>query len=320
MSISNVSGFTPLHVAYSPSAKHIIYARAHSSSKRSRKGKEAVLPEGRTLFLVNVPPDATERELVLFFKHAGTVERVVFAGEQAEGEAGDLEEEDSEEYDEGDEQEDGEGEGENAEESHRPRKKRKTGKGGAKPAPPEVVQLPSRPTRTFRKTGSTAHIIFTDESSLPRALALTSKKDRPWPVDPESSFGLAHYVALHASLRPPLDVVKAHANSWMALFDYEQAKKKQESKYKKGEAIVDEDGFTLVTRGGAYGQTVGGGIGVASKKFQDEIRRGGSSKRHRNKKKEPLEKNAFYAFQIHEKKRNGMVSCLRGEDCTNVVL
>ena len=28
--------------------------------------------------MVNVPPDATEREIVLFFKKSGTVERVLF--------------------------------------------------------------------------------------------------------------------------------------------------------------------------------------------------------------------------------------------------
>lgn len=250
---------------------------------------------------MNVPPDATERELVLFFKSAGTVEKVVFDGD-GEEEAEENLDDDDETSNEG---EDEEGEGEEDGEESQPHKKRKTAKGAAKPAAPEVVPLPSRPTRTFRKTGGTAHVVFTDESSVPRALTPT-KKDRPWPNDPESAIGLAHYSALHAALRPPLDVIKAHADSYMALFDYEQAKKKQESKYRKGEAIVDEDGFTLVTRGGAYGQTVGGGVGVASKEFQNEVRRGGASKRNRTKKKDPMEKEAFYAFQIHEKKRNGM--------------
>ncbi|TCD61962.1 Ribosomal RNA-processing protein 7 [Steccherinum ochraceum] len=305
MSTSTIAGFTPLRVPNASSSTpstHIIYARLHSGSKKaSRKGKEAVLPEGRTLFLVNVPPDATERELVLFFKHAGTVERVIFDGDSGDEQVENVEDED-------DSDEDGEGEVEEedaeAEEDSQPRKKRKTGKGAAKPTAPEVILLPPRPSRTFRKTGGTAHVIFTDDSSISRALA-PSKKDRPWPTDPESPVGLAHYAALHASLRPPLDVVKAHADSYMELFDFEQAKKKQQSKYRKGEAIVDDDGFTLVTRGGAYGQTVGGGVGVASKKFQSEVRQG-NGKRHRSKK-DPQEKEAFYAFQIHEKKRNDLI-------------
>jgi len=51
-----------------------------------KENETRIKPDGRTLFLVNVPPDATERELVLFFKHAGTVEKVVFGnGTQAPG-------------------------------------------------------------------------------------------------------------------------------------------------------------------------------------------------------------------------------------------
>jgi ribosomal RNA-processing protein 7 len=76
------------------------------------------------------------------------------------------------------------------------------------------------------------------------------------------------------------------------------------SQYKKGEAIVDEDGFTLVVRGGAYGQSVGGGVAVASKPFKKGGEEGGRGRRGK-KKKEPKEKEKFYAFQVHEKKRDG---------------
>jgi ribosomal RNA-processing protein 7 len=109
--------------------------------------------------------------------------------------------------------------------------------------------------------------------------------------------------------------VRAHADSAIARFDFDLAARnaalRRESKYKKGEALVDEDGFTLVVRGGAYGQAVGGGVGVASRKFMDEYakgipEKGGKSRRKRHK--EGKEKAAFYAFQIHEKKRNG--ACL----------
>jgi len=108
--------------------------------------------------------------------------------------------------------------------------------------------------------------------------------------------------------------VRAHADSAIARFDSDLAAKKatlrRESKYKKGEALVDEDGFTLVVRGGAYGQAVGGGVGVASRKFMDEHAKGVHGKESRSKRKRHKEgkgkgKDAFYAFQIHEKKRNG---------------
>lgn len=174
----------------------------------------------------------------------------------------------------------------------RPRERRKTGKDIA----PQVVPLPSASLRTLRRTSRTAHAVFLDASSLARP--------RSWPVDASVPFGLAHYRALHDSLRAPLDVVKTHLESWMELFEWSRRRKKREGKYHMGEAVVDEDGFTLVTCGGTYGKTLGGGVGVASKKIQDEQQGKGSGKRNR-KKRDTKEKDAFYGFQIHEKKRQG---------------
>ncbi|KAH9854966.1 ribosomal RNA-processing protein 7-domain-containing protein [Lenzites betulinus] len=304
---TSVSGFTVLPVVYSASATHVLYARSHAAPKhKDAKGKQreqiAARPHGRTLFLVNVPPDATERELTLLFKPCGTVERVIFstAGSTA------LEDEASESED-GSDDEDGEAVGGSGSEDEdvadadsRPKKKRKLGL----PQAPRVVPLPSHSLRTFRRTGHTAYVVFLDSSSLERALK-PPQKPYQWPQDKETPLGIDHYETLYASLRPPLDIVRAHADSWMQAFEYEQAKKKQESKYHKGEAIVDEDGFTLVTRGGAYGKTLGGGVGVASKRFQKE--QAGGGKRHRKEKKEKKEKDAFYAFQIHEKKRSELI-------------
>ncbi|KIK64776.1 hypothetical protein GYMLUDRAFT_401048 [Collybiopsis luxurians FD-317 M1] len=69
----------------------------------------------------------------------------------------------------------------------------------------------------------------------------------------------------------------------MDLYEFEQAKaKEQASKYKKGETIVDGIGFTLVTRGRAYGKTFGGGDAVATKKFQET---GETSERKRKRQK-----------------------------------
>jgi len=72
--------------------------------------------------------------------------------------------------------------------------------------------------------------------------------------------------------------VRAHADSAIARFDFDLAARKaalrRESKYKKGEALVDEDGFTLVVRGGAYDPAVGGSVGFASGTLIDEYRKG----------------------------------------------
>ncbi|KAH9482217.1 Ribosomal RNA-processing protein 7-like protein A [Psilocybe cubensis] len=289
---SNISGFSVIPVLYNSSTTHYLYARSHTSKGLSNK----VLPEGRTLFLVNLPPDATERELVLFFKHSGTVEKVVFDFDvkELQNEASDSESDDDEEM-----------EGIDAAGSdEQPKKKKKSQKDKAEV--PTVIPLPTRPLRKFRKTGSSAYVIFLDTSSLDRALASTSKP-RTWPTSDDEPSGLGHYRAMYEAARPPLDAVRAYADTFVEVYEYELAKSRQKSKYRKGEAIVDEDGFTLVTRGGAYGKTLGGGVGVASKAFQ----RSGESARNRHHKKEKKEKEGFYAFQKAEKQRSGLIELKR---------
>ena len=154
---SSIGGFVPIPVAYSKTATHIIYARAHTGPKKS-KDKEIAFPEGRTLFIVNVPPDATEREIILLFKQSGTVERVVFSDQDVD-----------EGVSENDEDEDVDGDvEENADEEgveEQPRKKRKVASKDPKQTAPQVVLLPHVNIRTLRRTGRTAHIVFLDSSS-----------------------------------------------------------------------------------------------------------------------------------------------------------
>ena len=288
----SISGFAVLPVLYNKSTTHCIYARIHERTKA--KDTDA-LPGGRTLFLVNVPPDTTERQLSLFFNHAGTIERIVFHGDSTadvpDGDVSAFSSEDSEVEQDTEEDNDI---------SH-PRKKRKTSKQDHKKHPPEVVPLPTVPLRTLRRSGQNCHVVFLDSSSVESALASSHiQKPRPWPSDPEVPTGLSHYLAQYDAIRPPLDIIREHARTAVSLYDYQKERDKQKSKYKKGEAIVDEDGFTLVTRGGAYGKTLGGGIAVADKKFVAEV-----SKGKRAKKKEKREKETFYAFQVHEKRRQG---------------
>lgn len=295
--VSSISGFAVIPILYNPSTTHILFARPHSSGKgkRGESHKHKNLPDGRTLFLVNIPPDATERDLVVFFKHAGMVEKVIF---DDEGKGQDDEEVvESEEEQDDDEGSDDEG-GNISRQSKRRNVRKNVEIPKAVPLP-----LPRPPLRKLRNTGRTAHIIFSDTSSLERALASTSKP-RAWPSKSSSSveepLGLAHYQALYASLRPPLDSIRAFADSSMESYEHNLRKEKQNSQYKKGEAIVDEDGFTLVTRGGAYGKTLGGGIGVASKRFQRSV---GQMRSRGGKKKE--KKEGFYAFHKAEKQRAG---------------
>ncbi|GJJ12542.1 hypothetical protein Clacol_006785 [Clathrus columnatus] len=320
--------FTVLPIIYkSPpplkNKQHILYLKEHISKPPKFKtgqdlGNETreTYPNGRTLFVVNTPPDSTERELRLFFQSCGHVERVIL---QQGGEDGlmALAEEDGDDEDEDEDENENEDNGQDQQiirASNRKRRKRE------KEKPPQVIPLPLRsseiPLRIYRPTGSAAYIVFADPGALSMAFQLRDGPEnrRIWPFGAESSSeiavapsGLAHYVALHAAERPPLDMVKKHADSYIEVYEYNKAMstRKSKSKYKKGEAIVDEDGFTLVVRGGAYGQSIGGGVGVASKLFIKELEDDSTSKPKKKKKKH--EKEDFYKFQIHEKRRQDLI-------------
>ncbi|KAK2465913.1 hypothetical protein APHAL10511_001554 [Amanita phalloides] len=308
-----VSGFTVLPVAYSTSSDsmHYLYVRRHASSESSNRRKrgaqsekkEAHLPNGRSLFIVNMPPDATEREVVLFFKFCGTVERVVFdftGGSELQGEESDSQDEDTSDMGNGPgEEEDGK------EEQKRKQKKKKRKHQKGEDEVPKVVLLPGKNIRKLRKTGRTAHIVFLDVSSLDRLFSVAApSKPRTWPTS-EEPLGLSHYTAQYVALRPPLDAVKEHADSYIRVYDYELQKARHKSKFRAGEAIVDEDGFTLVARGGSYGRTLGGGVGVASKKFQQTHE--ASEKGARARRKAGEDKGGFYAFQKAEKQRSALI-------------
>ena len=322
-SSGRISGFLPLPVQYDSDTWHMLYVRAHVGGS-SKTPKKAQWPEDRTIFMVNVPPDATEREIVFLFKSCGTVEQVVF---DVDGP--------SEHSDVESDAESAESDSASSSQSPHVKKRKKTAASSSTSVPrapsrgqrPKVEPLPTVPLRTVRRTGHTAHVVFLDSSSCTRALALANThpgaKPVLWPtnVDEERPRGLAHYIKQYESARPPLDAARAHADSAIARFDFDLAARKAalrgESKYKKGEALVDEDGFTLVVRGGAYGQAVGGGVGVASRKFMDKHVKGAHGKESggkRKRHKEGKEKAGFYAFQIHEKKRNGAFLFLRLSD------
>jgi ribosomal RNA-processing protein 7 len=355
---SAFSDFTPLPLAYSPEATHYLYIRAHNAKKPKTKSTPTaptdigtvgegssidVLPPGRTLFVVNVPPDATERELSLLFKPCGTVERVVFPDDDEDendplaGMNSDIDTDSDSDVEMAQEDETSTTQVMDTTSTRKRRKKNEA----PRARPPPVVPLPTIPTRQLRRSGRSAHLVFLDESSLQRSLAPpfcppfsstssnTSKPHRWPPVDPSAPpRGLAHYLAKYRAARPPLSAARAHADAFMARYDHAKAQERRQSKYRKGEAIVDEDGFTLVTRGGAYGQTVGGGVGVASKKFQDLVGKKGVSavqgsgaegrRGKGRKKREGKEKDKFYKFQVHEERRNGrFILVVVNENLTN---
>ncbi|KZT60772.1 hypothetical protein CALCODRAFT_428783 [Calocera cornea HHB12733] len=278
-----------------PPAVHYLYLRAHAgpSSASSAAGPASAgeeLPRGHTLFVVNLPADMGERELRKLAGRWGVVERVLIRGGEGGAEsAGGVEEDDVEDED----MEDPEEEEEDLSSDDRSGRACKPRRTKSKDPTVQVTPLPPLPPMPHRAALS-AHVVFLDAASLQAALRPISSPiayDRP-------AFGLQHYIALHGALRPPLEAVRAHADSYIAAFEQRQAAGKQTGKYKMGEAEVDQDGFTVVRRGGKYGKALGG-VPVASR--AEENRKGRGRKKKARRAAGAVED--FYRFQVREKKR-----------------
>jgi len=320
----------PLLAGYQPVSvgRHCIYLRAHDGG------------DGRTLFVVNLPSDTTERHLRHLFSAAGPVERVSFLGERPV--AG------SEELDEESEAED---EAMPAAAAEPSKGKGKAKKGYTKvvlnkAGPPAIVPLPPldpRGVHRFHHTSTSAHVVFLDASSVARALALAPQKAWPEPwaqveaaavsladeaegaaqhkprprTGPEAALaagvtapptGLAFLLARHAALRPPLSAVKTHVDSAVAHYAWVRAHPPPKRAGIEGVTVgpdgelLDADGFTIVQRGGKYGRTAEEGGGASMRVARPEQQSG--TARPRKKKAKELED--FYRFQLREKKREGL--------------
>ncbi|KAJ9112254.1 hypothetical protein QFC22_006338 [Naganishia vaughanmartiniae] len=148
---------------------------------------------------------------------------------------------------------------------------------------PHVVPLPPLNPRSsangqgYLAPCSGCYVVYLDELSVSRCLQLAGGKSgvKIWEraaasskssVDEEPT-GLTYYRRLHTLLRPSLEIVKRHADTSIALFDWHANLSSERAK--RG-AITDDDGFTLVVRGGKFGRTAGKGekgVAVASRRF-----------------------------------------------------
>lgn len=182
------------------SPTHYLYLRPHQSSSKS--GDSTSLPSGRTLFLVNLPVDTTDRHIRSLFQSAGRIERVdISAVSNLQSAIGiqEDEEEDSEEEDEGDEEF---GEDVVGGDSNQPPQRKLSRKEAAKrraaeekrPRPPPLVPLPSLDPRCSSSeaastypllaTGTSAHVVFLEQGSLEKALSMASGTTKLQWTDP----------------------------------------------------------------------------------------------------------------------------------------
>lgn len=209
---------------------------------------------------------------------------------------------------------------------------------------PQVVPLPPLNPRTsangqgYLAPCSGCYVVFLDDLSVTRCLELAGSKGavKTWErstapsktsQESDEPTGLTYYRRLHALLRPPLDIIKKHADTSIALFDWHSNLSTERAK--RG-AITDEDGFTLVVRGGKFGRTAGKGekgVAVASRRFMLDSKKavkknvvGASAEEMgreddvamldaregltRGKKRKAQQLEGFYKFQRDEQRRS----------------
>ena len=353
LSIPLVLPIPPLPHASSSSSKitqatHYIYVRPHISktSKTDLAAPTAADDQdnngsGRTAFVANLPADITERDLRAIFGRWGVVESVSFTG-SSDGNVleqtvlGLVTSDDDDESDDEtrDETVADQGDAEDRAEPSfvvngpkLPRRLRSRRKPTLPSSVPNVASMPSLDPRStpYAPSGTRcAHITFLDSLPLTRLMAHSGAIDLPSygsnakgkSVEPN---GLAYYMAQYKSLRPSLSAIKEFADTSMARFDHLHSLLLQSRAKKSGAgALVDEDGFTVVVRGGRYGRTGGRGPGssgvavaktVFAKARASDVEKAGKSGKRKGSGARPLDD--FYGFQKTERKRQGQLCLFR---------
>lgn len=269
------------------SAIHYIYARPHHAKNTAGTDADAndeASSEGRTVFVVNLPVDMTDRDLRAVFARWGVVESVTISGAVSKDLLEDAilamqGDQSDEEDDEDDEEADGPRETEEGQQreprfqgldnasSSRSKRRRKP---KLPPSVPDIIPLPPLDPRQtpYGPSGlRTAHVTYVDAVSVTRLFASEpgTMAIPSYAADASNPSGLKYYMGLYDARRPSLAAVKAFADSSMARYDHLHSMLLRSRAKKQGAgALVDEDGFTVVVRSGRYGRTGGRGTGVNS--------------------------------------------------------
>jgi len=248
-----------------PEATHILYLRRHQPRIPTPN-------DNRTLFVSNLPADATDIHLRTLFSSlgGGRVESVSFGDSVPASVAS------------------------TAVVTTNKKRKRTTTTPGDEAAPTAAVAEINTWDRSLHRSGTNGLVVFVDNASCVGTLRAIDKrrksKSAPPPVWGNDvagapALGIARYAAHHRLRFPTSTQLQASVDAFMAAFgEAEKAAKLQAAKRR---TVVDEDGFVTVTRGGR----VKPATQEAAKAALEE------------KEKRKGELKGFYRFQIREEKK-----------------
>ncbi|KAF2450635.1 hypothetical protein P171DRAFT_426966 [Karstenula rhodostoma CBS 690.94] len=266
-------------------AKHYLYIKAHAPAIATES-------TARSLFLANVPIDASEANLrALFAEQLGgaRVESVEFdasvPAEVAHKHFNPAEVKG--------------GKNDGAESRGKKRKREEGGKAKKSDMVAEGVledddsALPRVWSASVRRSGSGAVVVFLDKASMRGALkevhaAVKLGKEIRWTGG--EALGVERYKAHLALLHPPPTLLSSTTNAYLTQFDAAAAQRSRALAHLR--SVPDEDGFITVTRGGGRSLPAAR-LDIAQQK-QAELE-------DRKKKKGSLD--GFYRFQNREKRK-----------------
>ncbi|KAG0294039.1 Ribosomal RNA-processing protein 7 [Dissophora globulifera] len=259
---------------------HYLYFKKHESPKQ-----DANAPKDRTLFLLNVPSDATESHLRDLFKSYGRVVAVHFLNRIKDTNLTKEEREQQEEL-ERLEREQAEKEAEAESASGKSKAGKKGGKKQQQQQPTSSstsAQDEEAHRRRLYASGSQAYVVFLEEQELTKALNMKRKK---WLND-------------YHRMRPVHATLQVKVDTYMEKFERSEYEAQQAALARLN--VMDDDGFTLVTRAGNKGYNTDGVIKVQAVKAEDI----------QNIKPKKKELQDFYRFQMREAKRDKLVDLRR---------
>jgi len=275
--MAEIGNFTILPITI-PSTPAYPKTFTHSIFLRPNAPKIPTASDARSLFLVNVPIDATAAHLRAVFGSligAGRFESVTFEGEKVAMSGTGVVGEQSIDVE---------------------RKRNKKRKRGQEDGEWNGVELPRAWDRECRKSGGNAVVVFSEVRAVEavlKAVRKLHKKGGGWPVWGEGvdagelgSLGSQRY-KVHQTLRfPDVEVLKKGVDAFMTMFNAKEEEKRRDDKRARTE--VDEDGFVTVTRGGR--------VTPAKKENLERMR----LEMEEKEKKRREELGGFYRFQMRE--------------------
>ncbi|KAI8326082.1 hypothetical protein GQ54DRAFT_295011 [Martensiomyces pterosporus] len=292
--LEEIGGYKVLPVHFDGSeTAHYIYFRHHKAIK-----EDILLPSNRTIYMFNLPADATERDIRRLLHGVARVSRVVFHSVVGQ----DIIKSTAVEARLTSELATAVAEAAEAKDK-KPRKKhtkqqQNDDENGAKPVP-----------RTHLLTaGASAHVVLLEEEELSSVLNMKVEGRKEWPArDPEDTSspleyrGMSRYIYEYRAARPPTEMLKKEVDLYMAKF--EEAQYERERLLSQQQNVPDDDGFITVIRHGRKNKNTDGTATVTAATLE--------SARAAGQKKKQVAFGNMYRFQMRERKKDQLMELRR---------